>query len=289
MITVRNNVMFNTNHDNWGSRHKDYYDGAKGEDYDPLAIEANWWQQGDPDSSGKQVTDRGNHLINALDQAPAELLSQAGLEESFHGLLAPPPHAVAPAQPSSVAAFISTADAYVTWRPPVFDGGAAIDHYTVRSDDGAETTVAATEFDRAPYAKLRLADAAKAHTFTVNASNSAGTSADSLPSRQVQPAVDALPGAPQSVSVRIQGTRASIHFAAPKENGEHVLAYIVSIDPGSRKETFTGRRLITLEGAHVTFVTLDGLEQGKKYRFAVSAVNPAGEGPQTWAEEKITP
>ncbi|HKR28089.1 MAG TPA: right-handed parallel beta-helix repeat-containing protein, partial [Acidobacteriaceae bacterium] len=27
MITISGNVMFNTNHDNWGSRHRDYYDG----------------------------------------------------------------------------------------------------------------------------------------------------------------------------------------------------------------------------------------------------------------------
>jgi len=68
-----------------------------------------------------------------------------------------------------------------------------------------------------------------------------------------------------------------------------VLAYTITIDPDGRKQTFTGRRLITLEGAHVTFVSLDGLTPGKHYRFGVAAVNAAGEGEPTWAEEKPAP
>jgi Fibronectin type III domain len=289
MITVRNNVIFNTNHDNWGSRHKDYYDGAKGENSDSLSIEGNWWQQGDSDTSAKQVSESGNHIITAIDQAPAELLAGAGLEGSFQDLIAPPPHTVAPEPPSSVAAFSTPSDAYITWRPPVFDGGTPVESYTILSDDGVEAAITAKEFDRVSYIKLHLADPTKTHTFTVSASNATGRSAKSLPSLPVGPAYEPLPGTPQSVSVRVEGTRASIHFAAPKENGTHILAYVVSVDPDGRKETFTGRRLITLEGAHVTFVTLDRLVPGKHYRFGVAAVNATGEGNQTWAEERLEP
>lgn len=285
MITVRDNVIFNTNHDNWGGRHKDYYDGGKGDENDPLTIEDNWWQQGDPDSSAKQVTESGNHIITALEQTPPDLRSQAGLEMSFRDLLAPPAHATAPEPPSSVAAFTTPSDAYITWRPPVFDGGAPVDRYIIRSDEGEETIVTAQEFDRLAYAKLHLVNGAKPHTFSVSASNLAGASPRSLPSLPGESMNEPLPGPPQSVLVHVEGTRASIHFAAPKANGAHVLAYMVSIDPDGRKQTFTGRRLITLEGAHVTFVSLDGLESGKRYRFGVSAVGPAGQGPQTFAEQ----
>ena len=291
MITVRNNVMFNTNHDNWGSRHKDYYDGAKGENNDPLAIEGNWWQQGDPDSAAKQVTESGNHIITALNQAPAELLTSAGLESAFRDLATPPSHAVAPAPPSAVAAFATPTDAYITWRPPAFDGGMPVDHYTIHSDDGLQTTISEAEFDRLSYARLHLTASTKARQFAVTASNSVGTGAESLSSLPIHAATQplALPGPPQSVSVRIDGSRASIHFAAPKEPGTGVLAYVITIDPDDRKQTFTGRRLITLEGAHVTFVSLDGLTPGKHYRFGVAAVNPSGEGEQTWAEDKREP
>ncbi len=245
MMTVRNNVMFNTNHDNWGSRHKDYYDGAKGENSNPLAIEGNWWQQGDPDSATKQVTESGNHIITALDQAPAELLSGAGLEAAFRDLAAPSSHVAAPAQPSAVAAFATPTDAYITWRPPVFDGGAPVDHYTIRSDDGLQTTISQAEFDRLSYVQLHLTTSTKVRHFTVTASNSMGTSSESLPSLPVDAAAQPLarPGPPQSASVRIDGSRASIHFAPPKEPGTGVLAYVITIDPDGRKQTFTGRRV----------------------------------------------
>lgn len=288
MITVRGNVMFNTNHDNWGSRHKDYYDGGKGENYDPLAIEGNWWQQGDPDSSAKQVTDSGNHLINALNEAPAELLSQAGLEPAFRDIDAARSPAVAPAAPTSVAAFINGSDAYVTWRVPVFEGGSAVTSYAIRADDGSQVTVPAREFDKHAYAKLHLRGTAATHRFVVTASNAAGTSPESLPSAEVSAPSQPLtvPSAPQNVSVRVQGSRASIHMGAPKEHGADVLSYVVYVEPDGRREPFTGRRLITLEGTHVTFVTLDGLQPGKHYRFGVAAVNAAGEGEKTWSEEK---
>jgi hypothetical protein len=291
MITVRDNVIFNTNHDNWGSRHKDYYDGAKGENSDPLAIEGNWWQQGDPDSAAKQVTESGNHIITELNQAPAELLTNAGLESAFRDLAAPPSHAVAPAAPSAVAVFVTPTDAYITWRPPVFEGGVTIDHYTVRSSDGLQATISQADFDRLSYVRLALSKAAVTRQFTVTASNSVGTSPESLPSLAISAAVEplALPGLPQSVSVRVEGSRASIHFAAPQKPETHVLGYVITIDPDGRKETFTGRRLITLEGTHVTFVSLEGLTPGKHYRFGVAAINPSGVGEPMWAEQKREP
>jgi hypothetical protein len=286
MITVADNVMFNTNHDNWGSRHKDYYDGATGDQNDPLAIEGNWWQQGDPDSSAKQVTEKDNHLITALDQAPPSLVQSAGLEGGFRDLLLSQ-HTVAPESPSAVGAFETQTEAFITWRPPVFEGGSPVQFYLVRSDDGLQTKLSANDFDRFSYARVKLGySPAASRSFTVRAINAAGESPVSLPSLPTVasqlPA--ARPGAPQFVSVRVQGGRASIHFGAPKENGDHVLAYTVTVEPGGRKETFTGRRLITLEGRHVTFVTLDKITPGTEYRFGVAAVNPAGEGEATWTK-----
>ena len=45
-ITITDNVAFG-NWTDWGSRHTDYTVGATGDD--PLTIEDNYWQQGDPD------------------------------------------------------------------------------------------------------------------------------------------------------------------------------------------------------------------------------------------------
>jgi hypothetical protein len=79
---VSGNVIFRTNFDNWGSRHADYYDGQDGKSYDPLTIENNYWQQGDKDGVTRNVTERGNRLINSLSEAPAEILEQRGHRRS---------------------------------------------------------------------------------------------------------------------------------------------------------------------------------------------------------------
>ena len=289
MITIRSNVIFNTNHDNIASTHKDYYDGLRGDLDDPLAIEDNWWQQGDPDSDAKQILHKDNHLINAFNEAPAELLSSAGLESAFRDLTAPPARTVAPQPPTGVAAFVTPTEAYVTWRPSVFDGGAAVDHYIVRLDNIAEATLSQADFDRVGYAAMKLKPAAKALRFTVVAVNAAGASAASVASLPVNPVTSppGLPDAPDYAAVDVQGTRASIHFAAPKDS-RNIIAYAVTINPDGRHEIFTGRRIITLGGTHRTFVTVDGLEPGKHYRFGISAINASGEGEKLWVDDKHT-
>jgi len=67
---------------NWGSRHRDYYDGQDGTNNDPRAIENNYWQQGDDDSSSRNVTVSGNHLIARLNEVPQTIISAAGLDRS---------------------------------------------------------------------------------------------------------------------------------------------------------------------------------------------------------------
>src|SRR5216684_1848033 len=76
-VTAKNKFLFHTNHDNWGGRHKDYYDGANGKNYDAFDFEGNYWQQGDPDVSEKNVTLRtttsSTHLIRHQNK-PCKLL-----------------------------------------------------------------------------------------------------------------------------------------------------------------------------------------------------------------------
>lgn len=287
MITVRGNVGFGTNFDNWGSRHKDYYDGGTGTENDPLAIIGNWWQQGEPDSDNKQVKVAGNHLITALSQAPASVLASAGLEPQYRDLLhVEPPHA--PEPPSAVTAFIAGSTAYVSWREPVFVGGAPVTEYIVRADDGPQTRISAAQFLRDAYAKVELPHAEGAHRFTVEALNSAGSSGPSLPSRAVTSTADhATPGEMQKVMAYVDGPRASIHFGMPKEHGEDLIAVDVAIDDVQHVRRFTGHQIVSLEGRHVTFVTLDGLPAGP-HKFGVAAVNGFGRGAMVWVEGRTS-
>ncbi|MBV8832404.1 MAG: right-handed parallel beta-helix repeat-containing protein [Acidobacteriaceae bacterium] len=285
-ITVRGNLIFNTNFDNWGSRHKNYYDGHKGDTFDPLAIIGNYWQQGDADSSSGEVTVQGNDLISALADVPKEVIDHAGLQPCCDDLLknnvlpASPPE-----PPSRVAAAWSKHSFVVTWSPPVSTGGLAVTSYSVESNTGMRASISPDEFARRSYIKLPGATAGQRYTFSVTATNPAGTSIPSRPSLPLEVTSDppSMPGPPATVNALPGKGRASIHFQAPeRQPGAHseepIIGYSVEISPGGRKVLFEGRRVVVLEGRHTTFDVVDGLESGRTYTFTVRAVTPDGEG-----------
>jgi hypothetical protein len=287
MITIRRNIVFHTEHDNINSRHRDYYDGQNGENFNPLDISDNWWQQGDRDSDKEQVRVQGNRIIYSLSEAPAALRGNAGLQTTFRGLAqmrfsAP----AAPEPPTRVASFGIDGAAYVTWSPSVFVGTAPVISYTVTASNGHRTTIAATQFMQKTYVKLGGLTNGQPYTFSVSATNAQGTSAPSLPSRAIIPSdkkID-LPGSPASVSAFIDHSNASIHFQTPastlpKEQEPPIVAYAVTVHPSDRKIYFTGRNVIALQDSkHVTFDVINGLKPGQIYSFSVSAINAAGEG-----------
>ena len=290
MVIIRGNVIFHTNMDNWGSRHRDYYEGQDGSNFDPLDVEQNYWQQGDEDSAKKNVTVSGNHLIEALAQAPQSILENAGLPprwksalEQRYARIIP---ASAPEPPSRVAAAPGNGFAYVTFSPPVNNGGGVVKNYTVTASTGAKTSISAKEYRKFAYLRFSGLRNGEPVTFTVEATNANGTSEPSLPSHSVMPQQRTveLPDAPSAVSAYAgdRGT-VSIHFKAPvneQHRGElsSIIAYLVTVRPSGRKVVLTGRNILTLsETRHTTFDVISGLKPGT-YTFAVQAVNEAGAG-----------
>jgi len=290
MITIRGNVIFHTNMDNWGSRHHDYYDGQDGSNYDPLDVEGNYWQQGDADSSRKNVTVKDNHIIALLSQAPRSILENAGPEPEWKTALerryARIMPLTAPEPPSRVAAAAGDGFAYVTFSPPVNNGGSAIHSYTVTASTGEKVHESAADFGNLAYLRfpgLRNGDPV---TFTVEATNDHGTSEPSLPSYAVTPQQQTVqpPDAPDGVSAYPDDHgEVSIHFKAPaneQRRGDYspITAYLVTVQPAGRKVTFTGRNVLTLPSTrHTTFDVISGLMPGT-YTFEVQAVNEAGPG-----------
>ncbi len=288
-MTVAGNVMLQANFDDWGARHKDYYDGGKGDAYDPLAVRDNWWQQGDADSEAKNVVERGNHLVADLREVPADIIARVGLEPAFRDILeqrfAAPG---APEAPARISAAAGDGRALVAWCPPNYNGGSAIVSYTVTSSQGARATIANADFHARGYAVVAgLADGVPT-TFTVTARNARGAdSPPSLPSLAVTPraAPVSLPGAPGRVEVRARDGRASVHFQAPaSDGGSPVTAYVFIVNPGNRRVNFGGRTAVVLAGAHETFGVVDGLVAGRSYTIGVAAINAAGEGPAATAQ-----
>jgi hypothetical protein len=285
MMTISGNVMFHTDHDNWGSRHRNWYDDNGGKSFDPLIIEGNYWQQGDADSSKENVTEQDNHLINSLDEVPGGIVQNAGLEPAFRGLTALRfAKAAPPEPPSRVAAWGGNGYADVTWSPSVQQGASPVEAYVVHASTGAETRIPNQDFWKYAYVKFPNLPNGQPITFTVSAVNRQGASVASMPSLPVTPsdAPITAPAAPENVSVHPGKGAVSIHFQLPAASHDHaespVLAYAVTVNPGGRKVVFTGRNIVVLEGRHATFYVVDGLTSGAAYTFSVAAVNNAGEG-----------
>jgi hypothetical protein len=110
--------------------------------------------------------------------------------------------------------------------------------------------------------------AGTAYTFTVTATNSAGTSAASSASNSATTV--GAPTAPTSVVATATGKRsATVSFGAPASNGgSAVTSYTVTSTPGGLTQTLT-------QASGGTF-NFDGLQPGTAYTFAVTATNAIG-------------
>ena len=297
MITIDGNVMFHTNHANWGVRHRDFYDGLDGKDFDPLLIANNYWQQGDLDSSKGNVTVRNNHLIGSLDDVPTAIMQEAGLRPDFRDILNRTfSKTSAPEAPSRVAAWAGDGIVLVTWCPSVFTGTSPVQSYTVTSSTGVRASITAKEFRRRSYLLVTGFANGSPLTFTVTAKNSTGTSPPSLSSASVTPkdTKTQLPQEPRAVSVYPgDGGVVSIHIQLPSnEQGRNVaspvIAYVITVQPGNRKVYFNGRNVVSMIGKREIFDVVDRLTPGSTYTFGVSAVNTNGEGaPSTVGPIKI--
>ena len=281
-VTAEDNVIFHTNFDNWGGRHRDYYDGNRGKIFDGFRFENNYWQQGDPDTSRMNVTLRNNHLIASLDQVPAAILHAAGLQKAFRNILtrqfgAP----AAPEPPMRVAAWGGNGFAYVSWNPPVFQGSSPITSYTVMASNGSSIAISNAQYMKNGYVTISGLPNGQPCSFTVTATNDDGESPPSIPPADITPSQRRirLPGVPTIVRVRTQNGIASVRFRSPRYNGgAPVTHYVLRVFPGGREMTLSGRTMLVLWGGHTTFAIVSGLKPQRTYHFDLAAVNAAGRG-----------
>jgi hypothetical protein len=120
-----------------------------------------------------------------------------------------------------------------------------------------------------------------AYTFTVTATNTAGTSPASAASAPVTPA--AAPTAPTAVTATAGDGSVQVSWAAPASNGgAPITSYTVTASPGGQTVTVTG-------APPATAVTVPGLTNGTAYTFTVTATNTAGTSPASAASTPVTP
>ncbi len=284
-VTAAGNVIFHTNFDNWGGRHRDYYGGRNGKTFDPFLFAGNYWQEGFGNSNHLNVTLRDNHLIESLRQVPPRVINRAGIQAAFKSILNRRiGSAAAPQPPKRVAAWAGNTFAYVAWNPPVFQGTAPVVRYTIMADTGRQTSITAREFRRTGYAVIRGLQNGKAVRFRVAAVNATGESSWSIPSFAVTPSDGRIhaPGRPGMLHVHVAGSMAAVQFRGPRRNGgAPVVAYVLRILPGKKNVTITGRSVLVLAGGHTCFYVPAGLAAGRRYQVQLAAVNAAGRGPFT--------
>lgn len=179
-----------------------------------------------------------------------------------------------PDAPTGVSAVRGDGEATVSFVAPEFDGGSDITEYTVTSTPGG---VSASGIG-SPIVVTGLGNGTE-YTFTVVATNAAGTSPASAPSDGVTPG--AVPGAPTNLVATPGDQQVSLSWSAPNNNGgSEIVDYVVEY----KLTTDSSWTIYSdLESADTTAL-VGGLTNGESYDFRVSAVNESvGAGPASSA------
>ncbi len=164
----------------------------------------------------------------------------------------------------------------VAFTPPSDGGGSPITSYTVTSSPGSYTGIG-TE---SPIVVSGL-NGGTGYTFTVTATNAAGTSDASGSSNQAT--TDTRISDAPSIGTATAGfEQATITFTAPAhDGGAAITTYVATSSPGGIRGTVSG------PGSGE--ITVTGLTNGVDYTFTVTAINENGTSAPSSASNSVTP
>lgn len=167
----------------------------------------------------------------------------------------------APSQPTAVTATAVPGGARVSWASPTNTGGTPVTGYTVTSSPSALTCVTASLS-----CTVSSLDKGVPYTFTVTATNAAGTSDPSAASPEVT--LTSAPGRVTAVKATALRSAIRVTWAAPQDTGGLPIArYEYRV--GTQSWSSTGSRVVTLRN----------LTKGRAVAVQVRAVNTIGPGP----------
>ncbi len=190
-----------------------------------------------------------------------------------------------PGAPTGVAGTAGDGQVALTWTAPASNGGAPITGYVVTPSRAGVPQAPITLTGAATSTTVTGLTNGSGYTFTVAATNAAGTGAASAPSAAVTPTAPVtVPGAPTGVAGTAGDGQVALTWTAPASNGgSPVTGYVVTPSRAGVPEA-----PIVLTGAG-TATIVTGLANGSSYTFTVSATNTAGTGPASTPSATLVP
>jgi hypothetical protein len=179
--------------------------------------------------------------------------------------------ATVPQAPTISKVVVGAGVASVFWSVPAVDGGTPVGSYRVTASPGGAFCHVPRSMTSCRIGGLQNG---VAYTFTMTATNAAGTSPISVPASAVQPM--ALPGAPTIITKSVTGANITIVWRAPAFNGGvGLVGYDVYV--GSSPNGAASRPVVPLSPNQLSY-TFRGTPGYASY-VIVRAVDAAGIGP----------
>ena len=203
-----------------------------------------------------------------------------------------------PGAPTAVAAVRGDAKATVSWVAPASDGGASISGYVVTpSPAGGVQGTTTCDAQIPAHCSRTVTSLANGtpYTFTVAATNAAGTGAASVPTAAVTPAT--TPATPTLNAPTAGNGSATVSWNRPANNGDAILDYTINVyvEPGSSTcpsagaPCFSSTPPVSVCSTALCTQLVGGLVNGTTYVFTVTARNGVGSGSASAFSSGVTP